>query len=792
MVKINEISKDNSKYTSKELIDNSINSILVNPADRTIWINGNPYGIAFVSSTINDDKHPKHAAILNDYQSNTALGDYSIAIGKKTQATNEAEFACGKYNFSRKDEDKKTIFSIGNGNESAQLNIFETLDNGKIYIEGIGNYDGITIDTDTVSLQDYISSLTGGVGKIWYDSDGHAKGEIFNNYDYNEASGDFSSAFGIGTVSQNPAEAAFGRFNISTKNETIFSVGIGGTPEDRDNALEIKQNGSLYLKDNTETNVNVQNELKSSSKVNYILNGSNFKSINKSYGKYNYIGLIRYIGDYILELNENNNLVFKNFTPEFVWSHLTFNVDPKFISEDNLNKTFNFKVTLRSIGKNRKVRIGFRNSEGAFYYNKYENGILLKENKWKTIQYDFIFEEYAGLDPLKITSFVLFTQTTEDEVNSKNNEIEIKEIGVYDGKYCRTSIENPNKIYSELENIGIDFKNQKITKLNCSNDLGEVVIENGEIKLYDKATTLSDVPSNLKILINNETVKSNISTNEINYNLNGFKLTDQTNYITSDSNYTYIGDYTDDSKKLRLFIDNSSNTYSGYKFLVMPSINIMFNIKFNSAEFLQQVKSDLNFEYKEGFEITSCNLFYWIDYKYLNNNFKYGTINAIYNINNDSETIINNKLKIKNNSLGENITISDNKNYELLNTVFKFYIEVNGLYQDGAGPTDITTPFIKYYKDLTNYIELSSSENSVTINFNDANTDTYELSLKEYINYTHIGKNGLKTVNYIEDKHMQFVATTDGILMQFGNYKLGVDNSGIWYDSGNGQKKQLT
>lgn len=77
-----------------------------------------------------------------------ANGRASHAEGLQTRASNEAEHACGMYNKSTKSSDKAqaTQFSIGIGTFSVQKNAFEVKQNGDVYIEGIGGYEGNNSD----------------------------------------------------------------------------------------------------------------------------------------------------------------------------------------------------------------------------------------------------------------------------------------------------------------------------------------------------------------------------------------------------------------------------------------------------------------------------------------------------------------------------------------------------------------------------------------------------------------------------------------------------------------------
>lgn len=62
-----------------------------------------------------------------------------------------------------------------------------------------------------------------------------------------KASGSYAHAEGEGTIAQNIAEHACGRYNVSGGGVTQWSVGIGTSDDDRKNAAEIRNDGSLYL-----------------------------------------------------------------------------------------------------------------------------------------------------------------------------------------------------------------------------------------------------------------------------------------------------------------------------------------------------------------------------------------------------------------------------------------------------------------------------------------------------------------------------------------------------------------
>ena len=87
-----------------------------------------------------------------------AKGGASHTSGYGTVATNENEFACGRFNISTQSDslDKATLFSIGSGTRTNPKNVHEITKDGKHYILGVGNYDG----TNPTSTNDLVSYLT--------------------------------------------------------------------------------------------------------------------------------------------------------------------------------------------------------------------------------------------------------------------------------------------------------------------------------------------------------------------------------------------------------------------------------------------------------------------------------------------------------------------------------------------------------------------------------------------------------------------------------------------------------
>ena len=85
-----------------------------------------------------------------------SLGNYSHTEGYLTIAENHYEHAQGALNVSHASidnaEDKCTIHSIGIGKEPLQRkNAVEVMQNGDVYINGIGGYDGVNLNSaDTI------------------------------------------------------------------------------------------------------------------------------------------------------------------------------------------------------------------------------------------------------------------------------------------------------------------------------------------------------------------------------------------------------------------------------------------------------------------------------------------------------------------------------------------------------------------------------------------------------------------------------------------------------------------
>ena len=85
-------------------------------------------------------------------------GQYALAAhadGVGTEAFNINEHAQGRYNVSHivavseSHHEGNTVVSVGIGEDGERKNAFEIMQNGDIYVYGVGNYDGIHIKGET-------------------------------------------------------------------------------------------------------------------------------------------------------------------------------------------------------------------------------------------------------------------------------------------------------------------------------------------------------------------------------------------------------------------------------------------------------------------------------------------------------------------------------------------------------------------------------------------------------------------------------------------------------------------
>ena len=70
---------DTASELSETLTNNTINALGIDASSRTIWVNGQPYGNAYVNVNGDTVEAPIGAKIIKDYGHNTAAGAYPHA-----------------------------------------------------------------------------------------------------------------------------------------------------------------------------------------------------------------------------------------------------------------------------------------------------------------------------------------------------------------------------------------------------------------------------------------------------------------------------------------------------------------------------------------------------------------------------------------------------------------------------------------------------------------------------------------------------------------------------------------
>ena len=153
-------------------------------------------------------------------QTCTAAGHSSISYGRGTKTNSEGEAALGKYNSSHiyngtAPRNYYTRFSIGNGSSAINTkNSFEVRSDDKVFVYGLGGYQGDGNDTTSLSLQDVVNgkqdTLTAGTGITITNNVISASGGGGGSYSAGAGlsltgstfSVDYGSGLGLGTNSE--------------------------------------------------------------------------------------------------------------------------------------------------------------------------------------------------------------------------------------------------------------------------------------------------------------------------------------------------------------------------------------------------------------------------------------------------------------------------------------------------------------------------------------------------------------------------------------------------------------
>ena len=238
----------NADQLSETLTDNTINALGIDASSRTIWINGQPYGNAYVNVKEGGTlEKPIGGEIFNDFENNIASGEYSHAEGHVTSATNANAHAEGTgTTASGIASHSEGYYSTASGTVSHAEGYQTTATKTASHAEGqntkaigsVSHAEGY----NTIASASY--SHAEGSQSVASGQSSHAEGN------QTSAAGVCSHAEGFKTQTTNKGEHAEGLSNVSIQGKTVHTVGIGSAEdnvEDRKNAEEIHLDGKHYV-----------------------------------------------------------------------------------------------------------------------------------------------------------------------------------------------------------------------------------------------------------------------------------------------------------------------------------------------------------------------------------------------------------------------------------------------------------------------------------------------------------------------------------------------------------------
>jgi len=219
--------KQNAYIDPQELITKSIDGILTDPENRTLWINGMPYGNAYVAD-VNPETGPFHAEIFNDYETNKIDNEahYSHVEGRHNSISGASEG------------------SHVEGGSADKGNV--VTDSKYVHVEGRNNH---VLNNADYSHTEGDSNYNNAVGA-------HIEG--YKNTANNTAL--YSHIDGAYNITYNPYEHAQGISNWSQhylaenggdeqnyNNQIVATIGVGNETGTRKNALRVNKDGAVYL-----------------------------------------------------------------------------------------------------------------------------------------------------------------------------------------------------------------------------------------------------------------------------------------------------------------------------------------------------------------------------------------------------------------------------------------------------------------------------------------------------------------------------------------------------------------
>ncbi len=171
-----------------------------------------------------------HAEGQYTYTYNTATGSHVEGFNTYTGGNFETNNLTASLNTSR------GVFAHAEGNATIAKGPYSHSEGKKTFAKGQNSH---AEGDNTVS--EGIASHAEGDNTLAYGNASHAEGTV------TAANGNYSHTEGVRTIANNEGEHAEGKYNLSTLNKTIHSVGIGTDTNARKNAFEILNDGTSYI-----------------------------------------------------------------------------------------------------------------------------------------------------------------------------------------------------------------------------------------------------------------------------------------------------------------------------------------------------------------------------------------------------------------------------------------------------------------------------------------------------------------------------------------------------------------
>lgn len=218
-----EVIKKNSNIPNEILATQSIDGIVTDPENRTIWINGMPYGNAYANpSETSEETGPFHAEIFNDFETNIIENgsDYSHVEGKTNKILGDS---IGSH-----------VEGFDNTSNNSEFSHIE----GKSNTISNSNYTHLEGTKNNANNSNF-AHISGNSNNAINANGANISG--FQNNVYNE----YETAIGTSNWSAK-YDSENGGDVLNTTNKIVASVGVG-VNGNKKNAVRINSDGSIYL-----------------------------------------------------------------------------------------------------------------------------------------------------------------------------------------------------------------------------------------------------------------------------------------------------------------------------------------------------------------------------------------------------------------------------------------------------------------------------------------------------------------------------------------------------------------